>query len=289
MYNNSMQAPSPEIKALFEQALAYDRQGDPYNAIKLYKRLIKLAPDWAPPFARLGMLYKYRREWKPALHYCKKAVVLEPGNQMAWWTIGIAATAQRRWRTAQRVWKKFGFSHRQKQGRPISIRLKYGRQFELLWADPIDPARACIANVPHPASGRRFQDLVLYDNVVAGHHVLGARRFPVYDELGVFKASVFHTFSCILHTEAPEDVRQLEKICRKAGLGFENWSNAARLKTAAQPGSLPEYFGPEFWQPADAECVIAAIAAPDEGDVLRVLSTWEVITLQTYSDLERHL
>lgn len=285
-----MQAPSSEIKAFFEQALAYDRQGDPYNAIKLYKRIVKLAPHWVPPFARLAELYKYRREWKPALHYAKKTVVLEPGHQLAWWTIGIAATALRKWRVAHRVWKKFGFDPGQPWRVPLSVRLQYQGRFELLFARSVDPARAIIENIPDPASGRRFHDLVLYDNVVAGHQVVGRHRFPVYDELALIKPSLFHTFSCVLHTGERKAVRLLDDICREAGLGFENWSNASRVKTGVLQNSLPEYNVPDRLAGNETTGkVLVAIAAPGEGDVLRVLSSWEVISLQTYSDLECHL
>jgi len=103
-----MESPSPDMKALFEQALHYDRAGDIYNAIKLYKHVAKHTPHWAPPFERLGTLYKYRQDWKAALHYIKKSVALNPGNQKAWWDLGIAATALKRWRIAKNVWSKFG-------------------------------------------------------------------------------------------------------------------------------------------------------------------------------------
>ena len=284
-----MQAPSSDIKALFDQAMDYDRQGDPYNAIKLYKRLTKLAPDWAPPYVRLGNLYKYRKEWKPALHYCKKTVVLEPGHQLAWRTIGIAATALKKWRMARRVWKKFGFDPQQRPQNPVSVRLQYEGQFEILWARPVDPARALIENIPHPASGRRYHDLVLYDSIIAGYQVTGNRRFPVYDELGLFKPSVFHTFSCLLHTNTPDAIGALERICREAGLGFENWSNAARTRTGIRQNHLPEYYSPDLSPRQESGGTIAAIAAPSQEDVLRALASWKVITLQSYSDLECHL
>lgn len=269
--------------------MTYDRGGDPYNAIKLYKRLIKLAPDWSPPYARLSFIYKYRRDWKPALHYSKKTVVLEPGHQMAWWTIGIASTALKKWRMARRVWKKFGYDPQQRSKTPLSVRLQYQGQFELLWARSIDPARAMIENIPHPASGRRYHDLVLIDSVVAGHQVVERKRFPVYDELGLFKPSLFHTYSCILHTTDAEAVGQLESICRKAGLGFENWSNASRVRVGQRQGKTPEYYGPDLHPREEGGGIIAAIAAPDQGEVLRALASWEVVSLQSYSDLECHL
>ena len=68
---------------LFLQAAEYDRQGDIYNAVKLYKRIIKMAPDWSAPFSYLSLIYKCRNEWRPSLHYSQKAIENNPFDEAA--------------------------------------------------------------------------------------------------------------------------------------------------------------------------------------------------------------
>ena len=55
----------PDKQQLLEEARRYDKAGDTYNAVKLYKRLIKLDSDWLEPYAALGRIYHDRREWLP--------------------------------------------------------------------------------------------------------------------------------------------------------------------------------------------------------------------------------
>ncbi len=55
-----MQYPSEDIKAFYEAAVLYEERGDPYHAVKLYKKVIKLAPEWPLAYARLGQFYKNR-------------------------------------------------------------------------------------------------------------------------------------------------------------------------------------------------------------------------------------
>ncbi len=284
-----MEYPSKEIQQLFEQARAYEQQQDPYNAIKLYKRSVKLAPEWSAAYERLGHIYRDRQEWKPALHYNKKTVSLAPGNQEAWWALGIAATALRKWRIARSVWQKFGVTPKApRNSGPIAIKLHYAGQFEILWARSLDPVRARILNIPHPASDRAFRDVVLHDGQVNGYNVAGNKRYPIYCELGLFKASHFQTFSCYLQTQDSGDIEMLERLCREQGIGFEVWSNAS--KAMHQPGrtSKAEYHSADWLQELSEEGVLVALAARRESEVRKVLQSWEVISLKPYNDLERH-
>jgi predicted TPR repeat methyltransferase len=75
-----MDAPTPVIAEIFAQAEAYAEKSDVYNAVKLYKKLLKLAPDWALPWARLANVYKGRGEWKPCMQYTKNAASLNPSQ-----------------------------------------------------------------------------------------------------------------------------------------------------------------------------------------------------------------
>lgn len=284
-----MDVPARHISELFEEALEYENRGDAYNAIKLYKKVAKMAPQWAPPCRRLGMIYKYRLEWKPALYYVKKSLAADPGNRSAWWDLGIAATALRKWRLARNVWNKFGESPSAgwRPG-PVSVRLSYDKRYEILWADSIDPARAVIQNIPHPDSGRQFRDIILYDRVVSGHHVVGRKRFPVHEELGLYKRSGYQTYSCTLETGNSSDVRILENLCREADLGFEVWSNAARQFSPGGEEPVPEYYDPGLLSDTPEPDLRVALAARRKKHITEVLRSWSVISLARYSDLRLH-
>lgn len=284
-----MELPSSNINVLFEEALQYDQQGDTYNAVKLYKKLTKLAPQWAPPYQRLAAIYKYRMEWKPALHYTKRSLAIDPAYKPGWWDLGIAATALKKWRIARNVWGKFGKTPTAGwTPDPVSIRLSYGERYEIMWANSLDPARAAIQNIPHPASDRRFRDVVLYDRVVKGYQVIRNKRFPVYEELGLYKRSPYQTYSCRLETSGNDDVNLLGQLCQDADLGFEVWSNAVQQYNTSGKQRVPEYYGPDpSWEVPEAG-VIVAIAARREKHVLQVLRSWNVISLATFSNLESY-
>ncbi len=287
-----MQVPA-DIAALFQEAEVYHQRGDVYNAVKLCKRIIKRLPDWYPPYALLGLVYKYRHDWKAALHYNKKAVSLDASDRMAWWNVGIAATALKKIRLARSVWQKFGFSDADQRMLPAlkSARVPWGDQFDMIWVRPIDPVRGVIDNIPAPGTDRRFCDIVLLDGVVAGYNVAQQRRIPVYEELGLYKRSLYHTYSCWIAPAAPDDVERLAELCSAADLGFENWSNAAWVLAPQMKRNLPEYYGPSaFLLPAaPAETHHIAIAAPTLQEAEMVLRNWQIISLGHFGNLTCHL
>ncbi len=281
--SNSKQQP---YQILFEKARAYEEAADPYNAVKLYKRVIKDAPQWAPPYLRLGQIYKYRREWKPALYYNKKAIALDAGNQQAWWDMGLAATAIGKLRLARNVWEKFG--HGPKAGavlKPASVRLQFQRQFEVLWVQRISPCLGHIRSVPQPASGRRYGDLVLIDNVVRGYHSSGAHRLPIFDELGLKKCAHYGAFSCRLLEAGEQDIKLLQQLCLEQKLGFEVWGNAAQAATVRSSQGMPEYFAFNLTSVPE---LLVAIAARRKEDAKEVLKSWSVISLKSYSHFQSH-
>ncbi len=281
-----MKQPSPELRALFEEARRYEEGNDHYNAVKLYKRIVKEARYWAAPHIQLGNIYKYRQEWKPALYYNKKAISLDVGNKTAWWNVGIAATALKKQRLARSVWGKFGLAAGQKQPlKPVSVRLAYKKQFEIMWVQREGPAQGIIRNIPHPGSGRRFGDTVLIDNVIRGYHTSDYYRLPIYDELGVFKCSHYLTFSCLLQTPAPKDVHALQQLCREEKLGFEVWANAARSLAPQNFKGRPEY---HFYKLESESELLVAIAAPGKQEALSVLEAWKVISLKHYTGFQAH-
>ena len=275
----------PEHIALFDEARRYDEAGDTYNAVKLYKRLTKLSADWAEPYFHLSLIYKRRHEWKQVFHYSKRTVSLAPANQEAWWNLGIAAVGLKKTRLARSIWTKFGWDSKQKPRHPYGLQLTYEDAYEILWMQPLDPARAQILSIPHPASGLRFREEVLYDRKPVGYHVVSKRRIPVYASLGSVKRSPFQTFSCLVHV-APDSaaVKQLELLCANAGIGFEVWSNAARIFTPEHRRAFPEYYSDLVPRESTDQCLVA-LAALHEAEVQRVLNNWQIITFAQYSDV----
>jgi len=284
-----MDSPNAEIRQLYKRALEYDRAGDIYNAVKLYKKIGKVCPQWFPPFERLGLLYKYRQDWKAALYYSKKTVALNPSNQNAWWDLGIAATAMKRWRIAKSVWSKFGMPNKKPApSGKASVRLSVGEKFEIVEVDLLDPARARITSIPFPGADRRYNDVVLYDRVVSGYYRSKEVKIPVYEELGLLKRSVYQTASCWLHNAGEQDVLKLEQLCHQYRLGFEVWSNAQLNSATAGSKKIPEYQHIEDLNPSGEEAVWVALAAKSPRQLRAVLDSWEVICLKSYSDLKIH-
>ncbi len=280
-----------DIEELFRKAEDYHRRGDIYNAIKLCKRIIRQVPEWHSPHAMLGNIYKYQQDWKATLHYNKKAAAIDASDQTAWWNIGIAATALKKPRLAKSVWSKFGFEDEKwKQKSVRCARITLGKQFDIVWVNPLDPARGVIQSIPLPATGRRFRDIVLLDGEVSGYNIAKEKKYPVYEELGVYKRSNYHTFSCQIQTQHINDFRYLEKLCRKANLGFENWSNVARVFANRPENKLPEYYGTEMMHSSvPMQEMHVAIAAPALAEVEEVLHSWQVISLGHFRNLTFHL
>lgn len=274
----------PEHRKLFEEARQAEQAGDPYQAVKLYRLLVKQAPDWAPPYFQLAGIYKDRHEWKPCFHYSKRTVALEPGNQEAWWTLSIAASALKKERLARSIWTKFGWQPEQRARQPYGLQLQYNDAYEILWMRPQDPCRARILSIPHPGSGLRFREVVLYDRHTVGYQVVDQRRIPIYQCLGSHKKSPYQTFSCLIHTTDPDSILQLERLANKAGIGFEVWSNASRVFTPEHRQAFPEYYSNLHPDEQTDQCLVA-LAAVHEAEVQHLINNWQLLTYDEYSDL----
>ncbi|WP_116128262.1 tetratricopeptide repeat protein [Lewinella sp. IMCC34183] len=281
----------PNYLDLYEQALRYDRVGDPYTAVKLLKKVTRIVPEWADAFRVLGTIYSRRHEWKPAFHYWSKTVALDADDRDAWWQLGLAAVPLKRMRIAQTVWSKFGFADLDTK-RPLGLQLRHQDGYEILWMQALDAARGRVVSIPHPGSGMRYRDLMLYDRRgQQGYNVIGRRRVPIYDAVTRIKRSPYQTFSCLLHTGDAARIEQLEQLCYDAGLGFEVWSNATRAvqhdranASDDERRAFPEYYSDLLPRPENGTALVA-IAAVHPAEVERVLNAWQIISLQQYSDL----
>ena len=283
---------SNEAQHLLLKAKEYYDCNDQYNAIKLYKKVIRLYPHWGEPYLYLGEIYKYRKEWKPAFYYIKKALDFDPNHEKAWWILGIVATALKKWQWAREAWNKLGYRLR-KTNKALSldlgvvpIRLNPTTQAEIVWANRIDPVRATIESIPQPSSGKRYQDLILLDNECSGYRIVNNQRLLVYDELQVLKTSRYNTFSVILETADSKAIHVLDRLCYDINLGFDNWTKATHSIVKCNTKSLPEYHSEDLPLSVESDTYLIAIAALSEREVKNVLKNWAIITLYTYRDIE---
>ena len=274
------------VEHLYRLVVEYDRQGDVYNAVKLCKRLAKLAPDWSAPFAFLGRMYRSRQEWKPTFHYCLCAVEHNPFDENLWETLGLAATALGEWETARYAWNQVGFHFKNSDEAlkldlgVVPVRLNPFTQPEIVAVRRIDPVRASIESIPQPSSGRRYKDLILIESKPNARLFQQNKKLAVHDELQLLKQSTWRTFTTLLHTESQRDVDTLANLCLEADLGFDNWSNASRFFLPNLHEKVSEYFDQAIFGKLERDNFLVAIAARDSQAVAAILKSWEVITLK---------
>jgi hypothetical protein len=270
------------IAGLLEKAIAYDHIGDIYNAVKLYKRVICLAPDRVAPYERLVSIYKSRCEWKSVLHYAKKALSLDAGLQQVWWDMGIAASALGKGRISRAVWQKFGAKAR--PGKLLALQIQRNGAFEIVWAQGVDPTKAILCSIPHPDSGLRYRDLLLFDREIVGYFMHGRRKMPVFPVLWRVKTSFFYTFCCTLHNCNDSALRVFRQLCDDAEIGWEIWSDATLASSAVSASGKPEYFGKEILKLHRDDTVCVALAAKGMEEVVELLRNWALISLGAYTD-----
>ncbi len=279
---------------LYRLVVEYDRRGDVYNAVKLCKRLARMAPDWSVPFAFLSRTYRSRMEWKPTFHYCLKAVEHNAFDENLWETLGIAATALGEWETARYAWNQLGFHFKSSAEALhldlgiLPIRLNPSTQPEIVAARRIDPVRCVIESIPQPSSGRRYKDLILVENKPnpTGIFYLQNKKLPIHDELQLLKSSNWLTYSVLLHTSSQADVDTLANLCLSANLGFDNWSNATRFFQPNLHRNVAEYFDQTVFGKQEREVFLVAMAAKQPAEVEAVLESWRVITLRECGNVE---
>jgi ribosomal protein S19 len=286
---------SSNIQSLFEEALAYDRAGDAYNAVKLYKKLVKLAPYWSLPYHFLSLFYRQRNEWKPSFYYSQKAIETNPEDKTAWHILATSATALQRWQTARKAWNELGFEFRKTDKIlnldlgliPVCINPKI--KPEIVWARQIDPARAKIESIPQPSSERRYKETILIDNQPIAHRNLRGKRVPIFEELERIRLSPYNTYAVVLETGAQNSVDILDKLCQDAEIGFDNWSKVTRQFWLRNQKILPEFFGAEIFSKVHegTDYQLIALASKSHFEIKEVLHAWKIITLQSYRDLIR--
>lgn len=220
---------------LHEAASALNDAGNSDEAIATYEMAIKADPEKSESYYNIGLIYKYRNEWKSSLDFNQRAYELDPQDEAARWNLAIAATALRDWQTARLAWKDQGLSFDTDEG-PINanfgrtpVRLNPDDNAEVVWAHRIDPVRARIANIPLPQSGYRCSDIVLHDGAAVGYRMLGERECPVFNVLELFEPSALNTFQLLIDLETPGATEQFLEMFAVAKIDVEDWTSSYRV------------------------------------------------------------
>ncbi|CAA2106619.1 tetratricopeptide repeat protein [Variovorax paradoxus] len=270
--------------ALNELGRQRDDDGDQDGALEAYARASAVHPYWAVPWYNAGLIHKYRGDWAASLQANARAVECDPQNQGAIWNLGIAATALGDWATARRAWRQYGIGVPDGDG-PVDyfvgltpIRVHGGEASEVVWADRIDPARAILRNVPTPASGHRYGDLVLHDGAANGYRQRGDREVPVFDALELIAPSDYSTYEVSIGNAVSDDIDALIRRLEAGDAGAENWSTSMQLLCRACSEGRPYGEGQHDHGPEEIPGAMGpwrlGIATRDESAVRRVLDEW---------------
>lgn len=265
-----------------EQGIGLRDQGDDVRALACYREAIRFRPDWATPWYNIGLLHKYRGQWRESLEANLQAIRLDPSSEGAIWNAGIAATALGEWEHARRAWKQYGINIGDGEGPvdyPIGttpVRVALDGKPEVVWTRRIDPARAVVESVPLAASGRRHGDLLLHDGAPNGYRKLGTREVAVFDELQLLKASAYSTFEAVVEGASSADFDELAASCDSDAISMENWTRSLRtLCKACSEGRPFADGGHDHEEPAGADGSWRfGIAATEAGLARRVLDAW---------------
>lgn len=270
---------TPDAERWNEAGRVLADEGRASEAVSAYRSAIEAAPDWSVPWYNLGLVHKYEGDWESSLACNRRAAELAPADEAAWWNLGIAATALGRWEDARAAWRACGIEVPAGEG-PIEmnlgmvpVRLAPAGAAEVVWCERLDPARAVVRNVPLPASGRRWGDLVLHDGAVNGYRKVGEREYGVFDELALLEASSFRTFEILLEALSEEDQERLLGSAEDMGAAAENWSRSIRyLCRQCSEGRPHARHDAELQE--DRPELGFGVAARDEDHLARVLSEW---------------
>jgi hypothetical protein len=251
------------------------------EALPLYEKALRLAPDWYAVHLNLGIACKHTGDWARSLAGSLRALALDDARagKGALWNAAIAATALGDWSRARWAWTAFGIALPEGEG-PIDmnigttpIRVSCDAHPEVVWCHRIDPARARIESIPTPESGRRYQDLLLHDGEPRGKRRYGDRLLSVFDELAVLERSPFATWSVDILAPTEHDVAALIRaVAEGCPAAIEDWTASLEVLCKRCSEGVPHEHGPDL-EPTWAPARRIGIATPDD-QVFAVIREW---------------
>jgi tetratricopeptide (TPR) repeat protein len=219
---------------LHERGVALGREGRSEEAIAVYLQAIAKDPLRANSHYNIGLIHKYRGEWRQSFAFNHRANELDSADEAARWNLAIAATALRDWAMARRMWAEQGIELA--GAGPIEsdfgmtpVRLHPDGNGEVVWARRIDPVRARIDNIPFPDSGFHYHDVVLHDGAPVGSRTHGDRKYSVFNVLELFERSDFATLEAEIEIGEDDDLVALDQLLDGNGCSFEEWSRNVRV------------------------------------------------------------
>jgi hypothetical protein len=197
------------------------------------------AGPWA--WFNLGLVYKFRHDWRAAREANLRCLELQPGHHEATWNLGVVATAIRDWPTARDAWRGLEIDVGEGEGAPLTdlgpapVRLNAGADGdgEVIWGTRIDPCRLRIESIPLPDSGHRWHDVVLHDVVSRGERMFHGQPFGVFDELERMDPSSAPTHVCEIAWTDDADEAALHTEIADRNLGGEDWSRSVQMICAS--------------------------------------------------------
>jgi tetratricopeptide (TPR) repeat protein len=262
--------------------------GDEDSAIEQYLAALALDPGRPSALYNLGLIYKYRRDWRTSLDYNRLARELRPHDEATLWNLAIAATALQDWRTARDVWRTLNIISEPDEG-PINenfgdtpLRLNAvettDTPAEVVWARRLCPVRARIRNIPTGATGFRHGDVVLHDGAAVGYRLNSdGEEVPAFNVLELFEPSRFSTFEATVEVDGPEDIEVLDQACDRADVAFEDWTASIRSLCKACSEGRPheghdrELKASDSWERMRR----VGFAAHGEASITTVLQGWQ--------------
>lgn len=266
---------------LHEEGMALSDSGDNSAAIEKYLQAIKLNPKRSTSLYNLGLIYKYRGDWKKSLEFNQRAYEVSSDDESTRWNLAIAATALNQWNIARAMWKDQGLELDDESG-PIQmnlgmtpVRLNPDTDGEVVWATRIDPVRARIENIPLPSSGFRCGDIVLHDGAPVGQRVANGQEYSVFNVLELYESSGLGTFRARVVAKGPEPIESLQQLFEESGLELEDWTqNIRQLCRQCSEGTPHEHHDRELETEDWLEERELGISAIEEEKIIKLLEEW---------------
>ena len=227
----------------------------------------------------LGLAAKYKGDWQESLEQNQRADKLRPGDEATLWNLGIAATALNNWSEARRAWRAYGIEVNDGAGEVLMpeinacVRLNPSISGEVVWGVRIDPARIRVLNVPLASSDRLYGDILINDGAPEGTRISGGEEYAVFDELGLWRRSVYSTYEVELAVPNTKAFESLEKRCRQNDMWVENWGTVRSLCEACSRGNPGEH----VCTSAPTDQSKFGFASKSEDDLRQVLSEWREV------------
>jgi tetratricopeptide (TPR) repeat protein len=285
-----------QVDELFDKALELEEEGKNGEAMVLYEDIISKMPNWSTPYYNLGLICKYRGDWKKSFEYNLKATQLDPESEAAWWNLGIASTALKNWRMARTAWNNFGLNFEINDEEPTAgswdapIRINPEEEAEVVWAVRIDPARAIIKSIPLAKSGHRYGDMILNDGAPVGKRQVNGQEYSVFNELELLQKSNFKTFSVIIKVDEEYQLEKLFDLLSQYDLPYENWTETVQfICKQCSEGTPHEKHDRNLEISLQSDNFNIAIASQNQEIVSELLIKWKVITLCDFEELNLEL